>query len=91
MGTMTTFKNIYTWVCIADAVLLLALGVMWATGLMGNIYDAAHPNPNVAGYPFSLEQGWKGFALDCLMFGCPASVFVLWLGYLMFVWDGKFD
>ena len=82
-------KNIYTCICIADALLLLLLGVMWATGLMDNFIDLVHPEPNAAYSPFSLEQNWKGFALDCLLFGCPASVFVLWLGYLAFVWDGK--
>ena len=81
-------KNIFTWVCVADLILLVILGVLWAVGLMDNIFDMAHPNPDAVSYPFSLEQGWKGFALDCVMFGCPASFFVLWLGYLVFIRDG---
>ena len=86
---MTTLKNIYTWVCIVDVLVLLALGVMLATGVTERLWDMAFPDPDAAMPFLSLSMSWKQIAITLLFFGCPASVVVLWLGYLMFVWDGK--
>lgn len=87
---MKKFESIYTWVCIIDVLLLLVLGVLWATGLMGYVWDVVFPGPDDAVIVwFGPGADWKQTAALLVLLGCPASVFVLWLGYLMFVWDGK--
>ena len=89
---MEKFKTVYTCVCIADVLLLLALGVMWATGVAERMWDVAFPGPDDAVISFSISSmDWKQIGVMLLFFGCPASLLILWLGYLMFVWDGKLD
>ena len=87
---MERFKTIYTCICIADALLLLALGVMWATGLAERLWDVAFPGDAALDWRVA-DMDWKQRTVTLLFFGCPASLVILWLGYLMFVWDGKFD
>ena len=87
---MSTFKSIYTWVAIADALLLLALGVLFATGLLEHIHDWAFPDPDaVIDFLNPSSMDWKQITVTALMFGCPGSLVILWLGYIMFIWDGK--